>query len=361
MSTTNKLIRHSIKPEQGVGFYLMPASMPMPESGGGGLLVYDANSQLHGLVLDADTGLWFDITTRKGPSGYGLTKYWTDKDSAQFEREVKFPEDMSESEEKQLRNQLAHVFIRPTTEENRNQTGYDSRGYPTGMEIDLDLFVDGEPTTPTTTIGDVPENGDLKTDRKVEGHRIQIGLRSNRGDHIILNRKNEYISSAKSAPPELCISNELVYQEKLASIVHWLGIYGGSIINRATGEAYTLTSAAVVTGPGSIAEFGIQFTGTIEIGTITAACTHILFWATTGVVVKFGTSTVSPQLLYTIGSWSLYYSTVPGFGIGSKLSFEAASPASISDVRVFDVAYDTNAATYYYNDIALNGGAIVVP
>lgn len=358
MTITNQLLRHAIKPEQGVGFYLMPETMPMPEFGGGGLLIYDAYSQLHGLVLDADTGLWYDITTRNGPTGYGLTKYWTDKDGAQFDRIVKFREDTSESEEKPLRTDVGFINIRPTKELNRNQSGYDAKGYPTGLEIDLDLYTDGEPTTPTTTIKDVPENGALKTDRKVSGNRIQLGLTANRGDHFITNRLQKYISSEN---PELTVSNELEYQEDLAGLLYWLSVYNQSIINRITGALVTISGATVVAGPSSIAETGIQFTGTIACGNV-APTTHkcVTFWGKGTLSLQFLGSGVSLTTLRTVGDWTLYYSAVPNWATGA-MTIVSTGEASISDLRVYDNLISSAAQEYYYNDIENNAGGIVLP
>lgn len=358
MAVTNTLIRHAVKPEQGVGFYEMPDdTMPYPETGGGCLLIYDSYSQLHGLILDCETGLWYDITTREG-IGAGVTKLWTDKNGEEFEREVWFAEDVSETEDKFIRTSLSSVFVRPLDPDNRGASGYDADGYPSGLNFCLDFYIDGEQITPTTKMKNISVTGELKTDRKVEGNRIMMGLRSSRGDHLVLNRKNVYIASDKAPAPSLRISSEMDYQEELAAILIWLDTSNNSIIDRASGNEYD-TDATIVDGPGDLSDTAINFTGSIDIGDASSSCAAYSFWAKGSVTITINGVSVTPTANTTLGDWTLYYTAMPSWATSGAIVISGTN-ISISDFRVYSAAVSSDALTYYCDDIDDNDGKIVL-
>lgn len=360
VSRTNRLIRQALLPEQGIGYYEMPVvNMPMPEAGVGVLTVYDANNQIRGLVLDAETGKWYDVTTRDGPSGTGLTKVWTGKAGEHFDRILKFREDRGTDERDFERLLESHVFLRPLKETNRNQSGYDANGYPDGMEIDLDFFKDGEPTTPTVTITDVPLNGDLKCDKKVEGNRLQMQVTVNRGAHYIMNRLCKYASSRRAAGPELRIMSEMSWQEELAQAVLWMSYYNGTLINRVTGAALGLTGVSAVSGPEGISGTAQQFSTEQTLPSVSLSNGSVLIWVNGTVALSIGGTAISLTDIGTVGSFTLKYAETITKSGAVKLT--PTGTVTVADLRMFAAALSSGVRTYYKNDVEDNSGGIVLP
>lgn len=360
VSRTTRCIRHTILPEQGIGFYEMPAeAMAMPEAGVGAIAVYDTNNQIRGLVLDARTGKWYDVTTRDGPSDTGIQKYWTGIDGNEFDHIIKFREDRGTDEKDFQRLLESHVYLRPISELNRNQTGYDENGYPDGMEIDLAFFNDGEPTTASATVIDIPLNGDIKSDRKIEGNRVQMQVTVNRGAHIILNRLNIYDSSKRAAPPDKRVMTEMDNQEELAQSVFWASYYNGVLVNRYDGVEISLSGITPVEGPVDDDQLtGSAFSAPITLGSIAITSGSILFWLEGTAVLTIGGSAVTLTDIGTSNGYTLKYGSV---SMSGSIILTPTGPAKISDFRVFNSALSTVAKNYYLNDVQDNAGGNVLP
>jgi PKD repeat protein len=361
VSRTTRFLRHAILPEQGIGFYEMPAAgiMPMPEAGVGVLSLYDANNQVRGLVLDAETGLWYDVTTRDGPEGSGLSRIETDKNAAQFDRTVKFPQDRGTDETDFERLVESHLFIRPLKESNRSQAGFDANGYPDGMKINLDFYKDGEPTTPTATITNIPLNGDLKTDRKVEGNGIQMGVTINRGSHYILNRLNKYVSSRRAASPEKRIMNEMTWQEELAQAVLWMSYSNGTLKNRVTGKELSLTGITAAAGPEGTAGTAQQFSTEQTLPSVNISSGSILLWMYGTLAVSIAGTAISLSDLGTVGSFTLKYAS--GITKNGAVKLTPTGTVVVADLRAFNAAISSDALDYYKSDVENNSGGIVLP
>jgi PKD repeat protein len=359
VSRTTRLIRQPILSEQGCGFYEMPVTdMPMPEGGGGGVLsIFDTNNQPRGIVLDAATGKWYEVTTRDGPSGTSLVKSWKNKSDEEFDRIVRFREDRGTDEKDLERLVESHLYLRPDKETNRSQTGYDANGYPIGMEFDLAFFKDGEPTNANAIVTDIPYSGDIKIDRKLEGNRIQMQITSNRGAHFILNRLCRYVSSKRAAAPESRISNEMTFQELLAQAIFWMSYCDGILINRITGAELTLDVVAMtgVTGLGNTAQ-GLN--GEITLPNVVITTGAVFFWTNGAVVLTIGGTPVTLIDSGTCGLWTLKYAAITGTSGVVKLTPTGA--ASIEDLRIFNSSV-ADALSYYAEDVITNSGAIVLP
>jgi hypothetical protein len=362
VSRTTKHIRHATKKEHGIGFYEMPTeNMPMPEARTGTLLVYDDNDQVHGLVLDFETGLWFDTTTRDGPEGSGLTKSWANKNgSLDITREVHFAEDIGESESDRLKHIASRIPIRPYKETDRNSTGYDENGFLDGMEIDLNFYVDGDPTTATTKIRKIPQGGDLKTDKKVEGHRIKLGIVSNRGSHSILQREQVYSSDKFKFPIDKRISNEMTYQGELSPDLFWLSYVGSDLIDRISGQVIDVASVGQVTGPGGVASVAQEFTGAKTFkASIALSSGYILLWADSTPAITIGGAPVTLTAFDDDAGWTLYYAS--GITATGALVITHSGMDSICDLRIFSTGPTVDAVQYYFEDIISNAGSIVFP
>jgi hypothetical protein len=356
----NKILRHAILPEQGIGFYEVPAAdMPFPESQSGTAVVFDFQDYLHGLVLDASTGKWYDMTTRQGPAGTNITKIWTGKSELDFNRYAKFREDRGSQEHEKITHLESHVYLRPTDEINKiDVEGYDDTGYPEGLQATLNLYVDGEPVTPNGRMLNIPITGDIKCDKKIEGSRIQIELITNRGDHYITDRQQYYAQRNKAAAPANRVSTELGYQAILADVLFWVDYFNGTLINRCTGSPCAATGIAAVSDPiGSTR--ALRFTGTKILGTVSLTDGNkISVWATDLPEVTIGTSEIIMlEFDGPFDGWYLYAGDAAS--VSGNVSVECSG--DLFDLRIYSTSVTDDTITYYYDDIAMNNGGIVVP
>ena len=362
VSRTTRLIRQPILSEQGCGFYEMPVTdMPMPEGGGGGVLsIFDTNNQPRGIVLDAATGKWYEVTTRDGPSGTGLVKCWKNKNDEQFDRIVRFREDRGTDEINFERLLDAHLFLRPYKETNRNQTGYDENGYPIYFRVDVDFFKDGEPIAPTVTAKNIALNGDIKIDRPVESPRVQMQVTTNFGAHFILNRLCRYVSSRRANSPELRISQEMTWQEDLAQAVLWMSYFNGVLIDRYSGAELVLSGITPAFGPEATIETTAQnITAEITLPSVNIYAGSIMLWVSGTVAVTIASTPISLTDVGVVGAFTLKYAS--GITNTGVVKITPTGSAKIADLRVFNAAISADAQEYYKNDIETNSGAIVLP
>lgn len=333
--------------------------MPFPESHAGAMVVFDYQGYLHGLILDSVTGKWYDATTRQGPAGSNIYKYFTGKSGGNFDRSVKFKEDRGTFEHEKISHLEGHAYVRPTDEINRSdKEGYDNTGYPDGFQITLNLYVDGEPITPNGKMKNVPLTGDIKCDKKIEGNRIQMELVANRGDHYIVDRQAYYAEFNKAAAPANRISTELGYQESLAGILYWLDYINGSIINRYNGTSYVVSGVTAVTDPLGTTR-ALRFSGEKTFGSVTIGDgSRVTLWSTgTPILTVGGSSVALTQFEESFGDWSLYSGDAAALSGAVKMQCDG----DVFDFRVYSTSIADDTLSYYYDDIASNGGGIVIP
>lgn len=365
VSRTNKAFRHAITPQQGVGIIEMPTDyFPMPEARTGTMALYDANNQLRGLVLDSNDGMYYDITTRNGPEDSGLSRVWKNKVGTDgeggydFDRSLTFGEDIGSFEHFFLRMIETHLYLRPFEESNRSEDGYDSGGFPDGFEIDLEFMVDGNPS-PTTTIKNIPMTGDLKSDKKVEGHRVQLKITANRGDHLLVQRQINYVASNRAASPENRIMSEMDYQEELGAVVMWPSYYNGTLIDRVTSAALSLDADAV-TGPEGGSGSALEFDSAITLPSVVlTGAGALLVWIDGTAAITIGGVAVSLTEHDESGDWKLYYAS--SLTASGAVVVTPTGTVKMADMRIFNSAVSSNSRTYYFNDVDGNNGNIVMP
>jgi PKD repeat protein len=367
VSTTDTALRCAITKDQGIGMYRIPvADMPMPEARVGVLSIVDSDGVARGLVLDASTGLWYDVSTRE-VNGEAIE--WMGIGGANLVRSIRFGEDKSKKENEKLRFGEGHLGILPIKEENRNESGYDENGFPDGMEAELKAYVDGEPTTPFAQIRAIPFDGellvrgDLKTDKKIEAQRIQWELVTNRGAHSITQRQISYILTRKSSVPALRTMVESTYQRELASILLWPAWINGVLRDRRTGAAITGAEAAVQS-PGLDSRTGsaLKFSTTISLGTCDPG--SLFFWLHgSPVEINIGIGVYEPVVHGTVlsaGEWTLYY--VNAIESGGLISIvPTAGEVEMFDFRAYQTELSTVSRTYYFDDVEKTGGKVVLP
>ena len=178
MPLSNRSWFMGINFEHGIDFSEFTGRWPMPETCGGIVRLLDENNQPHVLVLDYSDGHFYDITLRDGPEGSNIINGFMDKLSVDgtggydIEPEVRFKSDIGEYEKFVIEHDSSRFYVRPDKETNRDKTGFDSNGYLTGTEFTAEIYVDGEPSAFTSSSENIPRNGEIFYENKVEGSRL---------------------------------------------------------------------------------------------------------------------------------------------------------------------------------------------
>jgi len=352
MARTNKSWQMGFNEEQGFGpSENTRGAFPFPESGCGELSIVDASEQNHQLIFNNSDGKWYDISTR---DGQGMTKIWTDGASTSgtggtaVVPVVTFGEDRGTYEHYFLQHKESHIYVRPISE---------SVGLPGSLQLDLDIFANGEPTTPTASSDDIPTSGDIKYDTEVEAHRIQTKLTANMGNHRIVGRQQYYVSKDQTSAPDSKVMNEDNLQRELSQVGLWTSIINGILTNRATGNTITGTYA-VVSSPDARTD-GISFSVAITLPSVTlVGGTLMVFYKGTIAVTVGGNAVALTTHDTTSDSWILGYATVTESG---AVVITPTGTGYLFDLRTFATALSASARAYYFNNVDDYNGSIVLP
>jgi PKD repeat protein len=353
VSRTNKCLRVGIKPGQGGIFEITGAGWPFPEARTGTLLVYDENGQAHALVLDANEGKFVDISTEDTPFD---TKVYKDKvgtdgsGGTDYEPEVYFAPDTGNMEHYRVRLAESHLYTQPVKSDDRGETGFDANGYPTGMTAEMTFFKDGEKINETAKAEDIAlPKGEIRTDREIEGSRIETRVKFNAGKVQLIGREQYFVAGDVPDNPDDRMATEDDYQEELAAPTRWLS-RGTGLIDRATGNelagAYT-----AITGPDGNTDSAHRITSAIGLANSAIAAGTILLWRKTGYTI----SGVSLADVGSVGDWFLSYAT------GSLPANISLGAGDVFDVRLFSTVITAKCRTYIYDNVNLHGGDNVLP
>lgn len=362
---TNKCYRFAVLEEQGVGpCEISGSDWVFPESRTGVFEIIDEEDQPHLLVLDGNDGKIYDITTRDGPASSNMTKVWKDKVAADgtggtdYECSLIFPEDRGTYERYFLDHKESHLYVRPLKEGNRDESGYDSNGFPTGIEFDLSIYSDGNPTDATATTEDIPKTGDISFDKRARAHRLNMKATANMADHLITGRQQHYVREDEADSPSNRTMTEDTYQAEFKTPALWPDFYYSNLIDRVTAGSI---AAAVTQGTGVDSHStAMQFSTPITLGSASLGGSGaLLLWYKGTIAVTIGGNAVSLTAHGTSGAWTLGYAT--GLSDSGSVVITPTGAAEVDDLRIFNSAISTGARTYYYNDIVNNSGNIVRP
>ncbi len=366
MSRTDHSYRVGLFPEQGVGIIENTgAGWLFPEARTGTVQVFDDSNQEHQLVLDNNTGKFYDISSREGPTNSGITKLWKDKmltngtGGTDIISALTFGEDTGNFEHYFIEHLMSHVYIRPYLETNRNQSGYDANGYPVGLTFDSCIYRDGNPTTTDGILDDIPLDGDLQFKTKAEGHRLHTKLTSNMGNHLVVGRQQYYIAKDTIARPGGLVMTEDTNQGAFSLPSLWLSLINGQIIDRASGVNIGVGIACA--SPDG-ASNGISFSSAINTGinVLLSAEKAILIWYQGTIAITIGGVPITLlDHLPLVSGWFLGYADIsPNSGI---VVVTPTGAAKIFDMRILNNSVTEKARTYYYNDVANNHGESMIP
>jgi hypothetical protein len=258
VSVTSECLRLALKASQGNGWSVWRgADWLYPESRHGTLKVVNNAERQVQIVWDARSGLPYII---------GEVDQWTDKaddyDGSEIESEIRFPEDRGSAEHYTLESLEHHVHLRPHDEDARGDEGHTALGYRNGFEVDLGMLEDGEQITEAATTTDVPIDGDLVFDRKLEAHRMQLKMTTTTSFWKLVRRRSYYVAKDKAAPPSGRAMSQYDHQEALESNVMWFSRGDNLLLDRVTNVAASGSYLTVITGPDGYSGSAMQFSGT---------------------------------------------------------------------------------------------------
>jgi hypothetical protein len=376
------VFRFAVRSSQGIGFCMVPRDgIPIPPTGINGVEMFDANNNMHSIVLDWQSGRLYDIATRTGPAGSGLVQRWKNRcnqdgsGGVEFSRWWETKWDVGAVEHFFLRLMESHFYITPYDVTLRNQndhdTAYDSMAYPLGLSINLDLYTDNDQMDSLATITSIPFNGDLKADKKIEGHAVMTRFTANRGGHNITNRTQYYVASNRAAVPDDRVMTELDYQANLANVVLWTGVINGQLINRVNGSTVLLNSSATVTFDTGVEGLDLTAFATgspFSIGSASlGSCEYVqlMLWAQKPITANMNGTNIPLNPITTSGSWAFYLSDP--FVLNGAIQIVPGDPTCMfEDIRVvyaFSIPFNANdpSAQYYIQDVINNQGRVVLP
>ncbi len=356
VSRTTRCYRFAVLPEHGVGpFEILGADWPFPEARTGTIRVLDSNDQPHLLVLNNKDGFLYDISTRDGPPGTGLTRVW--KDGADINGvggtdilpAVLFPEDRGGFEHYFLEHKESHAYVRP----------YDEVvGLPAGIEFSVDVFTDGEPTNAAATTSDVPLDGDIGFDKLIEAHRLQMKFSANKSEHLIVGRQQYYVAKDRAAAPDKRVSTESDYEAEFALPLLWIWTIGGIPADRALEAALSLTVIGS-TGPDGDTGSGISFTTAQTFPSLTmTGAGELILWFKGTLAVTIGVTPITLTNQGTFSGWTLASSS--GITASGDLVVTPTGTVELFDMRAFNTAISSGAQAYYFNDVSNNNGNVML-
>lgn len=374
VSVCNKCYRLGFSRRQGIGWSECTGSAwPFPEARVGILKIYDGTGYPRLLVLNWNDGRFYDITTKDGPSGSGLSRALLDgvltdgSGGTAITPSVEFREDKAPSEEDTIRARKLYVYTRPYDEDYRGVSGYDSNGYPTGLTLQADVYVDGERQTAKATAESIslPKHR-ITYDKQVEGARILTKLTGNMAPFSIIGRKFAVVDVIREDDPDSMVTTEDTYQSEVALPYLWVGYYGGVLRDLTDGDVLSVSGATQASGVDG-RNRAISFDGQVTVKSVALTSASILLWVkgeagpvTLNLTINDETVSLSTHDIY--GDWRFYYAT----GV-TKTGDLKLAPSSdgieliVDDLKIVNSAtVSSGARSYYFSDVENNSGNVVL-
>ena len=334
--------------DQGIGFSENTGHWPIPEKNGGAIRIVDDKNQIRVLVLDRTDGVFYDVTYGRHNNE---DKIFTDKtdmagNGLDIEAEVAFKEDRGEHEKFTIENLANRFYVRPYEETNRNQNGFDDKGFIEDTEFESTIFVDGEPTTAAAKAGDM-HGEEVVYDRRVEGKRLQTKFKSNKSGFQIVGRQQDYLVKNVNYLPDLRPGTEGDYQEEIQKdLIHWYTRSENPVLDRIERDTLVFPDEYVaVKGPDNKEKSGFKLT--TERGVEITTLSFVLFWAK---------DYHNPLFLHTVAGiddWVLYYGD-------SDVDLILPVGVDFFDIRVYSTS-KTGVVKYYYDDTVYHSADNVCP
>jgi len=406
---TDKCFRFALKPQQGVGavewkgdHWLWPPAYTGTCKG-----ITDAGDTVS-LVLNNANGRFYRI---------GIRDIWQDRignyGGYNIECAFRLKEHTAVAGEYQeIEHIESHVHMRPFWETNKNLTGFTSEGFLTDYALGLNIFENGEQTSSSAQLENVPRYGDYVYRKRIEARRLQLEVEVETSAWRCIKVQQMMMPIDKASGPDFDYPSENQWQAEFSTPDLWMSRDSvRPILNRATGINFGGTRDTLATGPDTLANSAVNFaainglnygglafiTGdmTLSLWLSGIVATPITLWQMnvnngntlnirlvtvgTSYAVEFtdGTNSDTRTLSWNSTGWVLITVEKNGttlrvfengvqlsatpmtnatLGYGSTINFPVASICTLFDVRRNNRAISSSALVYYYQDIINNNG-----
>lgn len=412
VAQTNICWRRAMKTEQGIGWTRYTGNFIFPESHVGTIKIIDTNNQVSWLIFDTSTGRPYILANRDGPPGSNITKEFRDKVTNYGGQEISSRITLKEhtgKDENPLRHEVSRVFLRPYSEANKGADGYGSNGQRTNQAVTIRAYLGGN-LTESAEARDIPDNGEISLDKKLQDPRIQMEYALATSEFKIVGFSQNYLYLDKKGPPDEIITSEQQWQNEFGLPVLWLSRGPTLLMDRATGTVVGGSSFGVTTGPDGKTQSAMAFSAATGLSRVIGNLTsnfslHFSISSITATtqVLSFSVGAGRVRVTFVGGTYSLEYADTSGtytqplswdgtgwvtltvaregaalrfiedgvhlqqfslpsiVSIGGTVGIMTAQVGSVFDLRILAAALSTDAASYYHDDLVNNSGNSFLP
>lgn len=359
-TTEDVCYRLATDSSQGIGWSIFEGEWVWPETPYDAFNILDTNSITRSLVREIYDGDIYEIDTCNRTSERELP--YTDKEGAASEAEIEtedwLPEIMvpNNANRSQLKHEVSHDSLRPQRWENRGEAGYTITGMRDLQELSLDVYVDGEKTTPEAYSDNYPETADISFKGvEVTGERVQFVHKSATSEFRRVSVHHKLLVMPQVADRAGREDDESDYQDELFTdkVLH---ITRNRVLFYDRISKEILAGSGIgITGPDSKSKSAMLLTANLNLGDFEEDNYTILLWIKAGVTVPvFGALT---QVGATVSSWMLKYAKVTL----STLTDLTVTSGSVFDIRLYNKHLTVAAMNDYYTNVTRDEGRAYLP
>jgi len=271
---TGKCLHLSLRDFQGEGWsQYNGAGWSWPDPFSDVITIIDSNEHQRHIVFDEVAGYPVEISTIDGPALSNLVRENVDKrfddTGTAIASEIQLPEHKYEPEKYTIELQETNLQFRPLDR---------ILGYLSGLEIDIDIFRNGEltraafsknvklfhpinqPETSEEPLARV--SGDIHLDREIEGERLRYRIVTNKSGWRLVKVNAQYIVRDREAARNIRKSTEDTQQENISNPPRvWFSRGPRPHINRFNGIVVAGHDFDRITGPDFKNKSAMDFTG----------------------------------------------------------------------------------------------------
>lgn len=251
-SITDKCYRLPVKPGDGYGVSdFRDSENPgedwiWPPARKGAAICFDQNQREIALVINSKTREVFQINN---------PDIWQDRVGIDYQDGKPIIAEVHQKSHKAANGEHiaivhteTHAFFEAFRKDLAGESGYTSRGLPTGFRVDLQMHKNNEEILEKKTLN-VPLDGDIVFQEKLEAKKLQLRAKIYRAPWLLTEFLNDFDTIDKAGQPSLRQMTETGYQLDISSmpLLHISRSYF-PLLNRATGKNAT-GSYTLVVGP----------------------------------------------------------------------------------------------------------------
>lgn len=356
-------LRLALSRDQGIGWSEYYGNdWVQPEIFGGVLMVRGSDNIERNFVEDEDGNIYEEGTFDRVNE---LDYPWVDKESVndtEIASEKWFRAEVAPAGgEMEIEQLSANFQTRPQRPENKGKSGYDSNGYRSAQQFDLDLYVDGDLTRAFATCEDIPDNGEANFGgHKFTGHRFLYVFKTAASAVKLAARKHlmmAYPATTRAERTTNAQTAQLAFSDKEFALDRGkpLGVDGQ--LKDVVSKTVLLSSVTQATGPDGRIKSAFQLTASLSLGNAALSGAYtIIFWRkATGSVAAISELGAATAHGSTFSDWQLaYYS---GTDLAANLTLTAGTVAGLWIINADVTSY----LPFLYSDIRYNYGKVYYP